>query len=321
MSPVRRTPALFVLSTGLAALPAQVAFHDPDGRALVAADAEVETLAACLRYADGPVWVASAHKLVFTDSGAGKLLQWTADQGVTFVADCESGGGNALDPQGRLVSCQLLSRNLVLRDVDLTPIVLVCRYDGKRFNSPGDLAVRKDGTLWFTDPDYGLAGRRREQEGNRVYRFDPVSRSVWVVQCDFDEPDGICFAPDHERIYIADSGRRHRIGAFPVEAGGTLGAALFWIDGAANGLRCDVQGNLYAAAQDGIRIFSPDGRHLVTVSFPQVPNHCAFGGIDRTELFVTAGPLLCRVAVRVPGAPLPPFEPAAGGIGSAPYVR
>jgi gluconolactonase len=198
----------------------------------------------------------------------------------------------------------------VRREADGTVTVLAARHDGKLLNSPNDVALHNDGTLWFTDPSYGLGKRKKEQVGNFVYRVVPGSGAVAIVQREFDQPNGICFSPDHSRLYIADSGKQQRIGAFPVAKDGTLGDALFWMAGGADGMRCDVLGNLYATARDGVRIFAPSGQLLVTVPMPEAPTNCAFGGAHGTTLFVTCRSRLCRVEVEQQGAAVPPLAPA-----------
>jgi gluconolactonase len=221
------------------------------------------------------------------------------------------GNGNTLDLQGRLITCQHEARNVVRREADGTWTVLAERFDGKAFNSPNDVAVRNDGTIWFTDPTYGLERRKSEQKDNGVYRLDPASGAVTMVQTEFHEPNGICFAPDQQRVYVADSGRKARIGAFPIEKNGTLGKAVFWIEGGADGMRCDQQGNLWAAQFDSIHVFSPEGKRLLEIECPELPTNCAFGGADGKTLFVTARRFLLSMPVKVAGAPVPPPVPNA----------
>jgi len=296
----------------LAALaPAQVMLLDPAGGQLVRADAKWQLLANDLTFSEGPVWLAASKQLLFSDIPKGKLRQWTADKGVQDHLATEQGNGNTLDLQGRLISCQHGARNVVRREPDGKVTVLADRFDDKPFNSPNDVVVRNDGTIWFTDPTYGLAKRKQEQKGCHVYRLDPATGAVTVVQTDFDQPNGICFAPDHQRVYIADSGKRQRIGAFPVGEDGVLGAPLFWIDGGADGIRCDQHGNLWAAAgPSGIRAFSPAGKPLLEIECDQIPTNLTFGGDDGKTLFVTARTLLLSMPVLVAAAPMPEPAPA-----------
>ena len=296
-----------VCSVFAAALPAQVTLHDPAGKELVAVDVEIEKLGGGMQFVEGPVWLADEGALVFSDIPRGKLLRWTAKDGVVEWRDSEQSNGNTLDLKGRLISCQHAGRNIVRHEEDGKVTVLASSYDGKSLNSPNDAAVRSDGSIWFTDPTYGLRGRKQEQNGNFVYRLDPGTGDIAIVQRDFDMPNGICFSPNQQTLYIADSGSKQRVGAFGVLPGGTLGEPLFWLDGGADGIRCDERGNLYTTARDGVRIYSPTGTHLATIKLPEVPANCAFGGDDLRDLFVTARTSLYRVRLLV-GAP-PVFDP------------
>lgn len=306
---VRTASWLFVgFSGGL--LPAQVELLDPSAKDLLEADAKIETLSSDLQFCEGPVWLAAEQALVFSDIPAGKLLRWTAKDGVKEWQRSENSNGNTLDLEGRLLSCQHQARNVVRREADGKLTVLADRHDGKLLNSPNDVVVRTDGSIWFTDPTYGLGKRQREQPGSLVFRLDPTTQTLAVVQSDFSEPNGLCFSPDHQRLYIADSGRKQRIGAFPVQADGTLGKPDFWIEGGSDGMRCDRLGNLYTTCLEGVRVFSPAGKHLLTIALDEIPTNCAFGGEAGTDLFVTARKHLYRVPLRVAGAAMPPVAPA-----------
>lgn len=304
----RTTAVAFVCSL----LPAQVQFHHEDGKALVAADVKVERLATGHQFLEGPVWLPSEQALLFSDIPKRQWLRWTEAGGAAVFKTSAGANGNTLDLDGRVLSCQHEDRNLVRHEADGTLAVLVDRHDGRRLNSPNDVAVRGDGTIWFTDPTYGLGRREREQDGNFVYRFDPATRELRVVQRDFDQPNGLCFAPDQQRLYVADSGGRQRIGAFPVLANGDLGPPAFWLEGGADGIRCDRAGNLYTTARDGIRIHRPDGVHLCTIALPEVPANCAFGGAEGRTLYVTARTSLYALPVSNAGAPVPPPRLLAG---------
>ena len=261
------------------ALPAQVEQHDPAAAQLVARDAEVEKLGGGMEFTEGPVWMPEQQALVFSDIPRSELLRWTAAGGVREWRVSAQSNGNTRDPLGRLLSCQHGARNLVRYEADGAVTVLAEAFGGKPLNSPNDLAVNRDGDLWFTDPTYGLRGREREQPGNYVY-YLPSGGSPVVVQREFDMPNGVCLSPSEETLYVADSGKKQRIGAFAIRADGTLSEPLFWIPTGADGLRCDARGNLYAACRDGVRVYSARGEHLATVRLPEVPANLAFGGAD-----------------------------------------
>ncbi|MCR9243809.1 MAG: SMP-30/gluconolactonase/LRE family protein [bacterium] len=303
----RDLPSLLALiSTAITSATAQVEIHDPRGRELVVADAKIERLGAGMKFVEGPVWLPNERALVFSDIPRGKLMRWTAATGVAEWRDSEQSNGNTLDREGRLLSCEHRARRIVRYGADGEPTVLLERFDGKRLNSPNDLAVRFDGSIWFTDPPYGLRGRAPEQPGNFVYRLEPKTGAVTVMQREFDKPNGICFAPDHVRIYIADSGEKQRVGAFAVQADGALSRPLFWLAGGADGMRCDRAGNLWRTTRSGVLVHSPRGELLATIRLPEVPANCAFGGADGKSLFVTARTSLYRVPVQITGAACPP---------------
>ncbi len=297
----------FVL-LAVSTLPAQVTFHNDRGKELLAADVRIERIATGLKFTEGAVWIPAEKVLVFSDIPAKVWLRWNpeakeAERLVQWKPSAAS-NGNTLDLDGTLLSCQHEARNLVRHEADGTTKVLVDAHDGKPLNSPNDLMVRSDGTVWFTDPTYGLGKREKAQAGNFVYRFDPKTKEVKVVQRDFDMPNGLCFSPDQSRLYVADSGSKQRVGAFPVVAEG-LGEATFWLEGGADGIRCDAAGNLWTTARDGVRVYGTDGVHLATVKLPENPSNCAFGGSDLLTLFVTARTSVYSFAVRTAGAPVP----------------
>ncbi len=304
-SPDMKTLALACLCCAVFPLHAQVTITDPAALSLVAADAKVEKLAGGLKFTEGPVWLPDRKILVFSDIPAAALMQWSEAGGVAKFRPSENANGNTLDAAGRLITCQHSARNIVRTEKDGTLTVLVDRHEGKRFNSPNDVAVKSDGTLWFTDPPYGLPkGQAKELEGNWVYRFDPATKRTTVVCKDFDMPNGIAFSPDEARLYIADSGKGQRVGAFEVKPDGTLGTALWWAEGGSDGMRVDGKGNLYTTAADGVRIYNPDGKRLATIAIPEQPANCAFGGEDFKTLFITARTGLYRVRLNVAGARL-----------------
>jgi gluconolactonase len=296
-----------VLTFLLAALPlhAQVKIEDPSAEALVAPDAEIKKLAGDMKFTEGPVWIAGEKKLIFSDIPSAKLMQWTADKGLSEFRPSENSNGNTLDQEGRLVTCQHSGRNVVRTEKDGKITVLADKYDGKKLNSPNDVVVKSDGTLWITDPPYGVPrDQKKEQEGNWVYRLDPKDGKMTIVSKDFDMPNGLAFSPDEKRLYIADSGKGRRVGAFDVKDDGTLSAAVFWMEGGSDGLRVDASGNVYTTTGDGVRIFNPAGKRIATIKFPEGPANCAFGGDDMKTLFVTARTGLYSIQLKVAGNPL-----------------
>jgi gluconolactonase len=273
-------------------------------RQLVAPDAEVTRLASDMMFVEGPVWRADdGGHLIFSDIPANELKRWDPAGGVrTFRAPSGPANGNTLDREGRLVSAQHDGR-VTRTEADGTVVTLVEEYMGNRLSSPNDVVVRSDGTIWFTDPTYGLDGRERETPGNYVYRLDPTTGNLTPVVTDAEQPNGLCFSPDESTLYLADSGlgTRH-IRAFQVGGDDSLtgGAVLTSIDrGAPDGIRCDERGNVWSSAGDGVRIYSPAGERIGTILVPESPANLEFGGPDGRTIYITARTSLYSVPVLV----------------------
>ena len=268
--------------------------------------AKVEKLAGGMKFIEGPVWISEKKTLIFSDIPNSVLMQWSKDAGLKEYRKTQSANGNTLDLNGQIVSCQHTGRNIVREEKDGTISVVIATFDGKKFNSPNDLAIKTDDSIWFTDPPYGTPkGEAKELEGNWVYRFVPETKATTVVSKEFNMPNGIVFSPDEKRLYIADSGKPGRVGAFDVKSDGTLSAAIWWADGGADGIRVDALGNLYTTAADGVRIYSPEGKKIATIEVPEVPANLEFGGDDRKTLFITARTSLYSVPMKVAGAVRP----------------
>jgi gluconolactonase len=170
--------------------------------------ARVERLATGMQFVEGPVWMPEGY-LVFSDIPANELKRWDAKGGVTtFRKPSNNANGNTLDRGGQLLTAEHGAHRISRTRADGAVETLVDKFEGRNLNSPNDVVVKSDGSIWFTDPDYGLGGRTKEQAGNYVYRLDPVSKQLTPVIKDFDKPNGLCFSPDESKLYVADSGRR-----------------------------------------------------------------------------------------------------------------
>jgi gluconolactonase len=272
----------------------------------ISADARVEKVAGDFKFTEGPVWVPQdGGYLIFSDIPANELKRWDAKSGITiFRRPSNHANGNTIDNEGRLITCEHSGRRLSIWEKDGTINPLVEKSDGKRFNSPNDVAVTSDGTLWFTDPDYGLGGNSREQKGNFVYRFNPKFGSASPMVTDFDKPNGICFSPDERKVYVADSGKPHHIRVFDVTPNEPVrnGKVLCTIEqGVPDGIRCDDAGRIWSSAGDGVHIFASDGTLIGKILTPEPAANLAFGGTDGRTLFITARTSVYSVGTLVKG--------------------
>lgn len=295
---------------------------DPRFHAHVIPIAWLETLHTGMRWAEGPVWFADMRCLIWSDIPNNRLMRWSEASGAVevFRADSNFANGNTRDPQGRLVSCEHRTRRVTRTEPDGRITVLVDRYQGKRLNSPNDVVVKSDGTIWFTDPTYGISaayeGGKAEGElgGNHVFRFDPRDGGLTIVADDFRQPNGLAFSPDESLLYIADSGfignpdwPRH-IRAFEVHDDGTLagGHVLTEVSPhAPDGFRVDVDGNIWSSAGDGVHCYTPQGELIGKVRVPDRVGNLTFGGAARNRLFICGHSSLYSVFVNTSGAQRP----------------
>lgn len=285
---------------------------DPAFERLVANDAALRRLATGLKFTEGPAWVPANDGdgfLLFSDIPASTLYRIdTAGTLSVFRQPSDNANGNTLARDGRIITCEHGSR-VVTVTVPSKPAekqTLVARHDGKRFNSPNDVVEKSDGTIWFTDPPYGLPkGSPKEQDGHFVFRLDPKTGATTIVASDFDMPNGLCFSPDEKRLYVADSGKPRHIRVFDVQPDGTLkgGEVFCTIDaGVPDGIRCDEFGNLWSSSGDGVQVFDPTGRRIGRILVPETAANLCFGGKENRTLFITARTSVYAIDVRVRGA-------------------
>ncbi|HWN96279.1 MAG TPA: SMP-30/gluconolactonase/LRE family protein [Methylomirabilota bacterium] len=276
----------------------------------VSANARVGKLATDMAFLEGPTWHADGF-LVFSDIPHNELKKWTPGEGVTtFRKPSRNANGNTTDAQGRLITAEHTGRRLAVTEKDGSLKTLVSECNGKKFNSPNDVVVKSDGTVWFTDPPYGLPkGETKEQEGNYVFRFDPRANKTTVVATNCDMPNGLVFSPDEKRLYVADSsGAQRHIRVFDVKADGTLqgGEVFCKIDkGGPDGIRCDAEGRVWSSAGDGVHIFAPDGSLIGKILVPESAANLCFGGPDGKTLFITARKSLYSIPVLATAAKRP----------------
>lgn len=268
---------------------------------IVSPDTEVRKLGGGMKFTEGPVWIPSKKMVVFSDIPNSVLMEWTKEGGLKEHRKVEQSNGNLLDLEGYLLTCQHAGRNVIKTDGAGKVTVLADKFDGKKLNSPNDLAIRSNGEIWFTDPSYGLRGKPGEIDGKWVYRLTPDGK-VSVLYKGHDMPNGIAFSPDEKRVYIADTGKVGKIRAFDVTEKGMLGEPVFEIDIRCDGMCIDTEGNIYTTSRGGIHVFDKDGKKLGVIETPEHPANVCFGGGQYDTLFITARTGLYSVVTKAKGA-------------------
>ena len=267
------------------------------------------------RWSEGPVYFSEGDYVVWSDIPNDRMMRWSASGASVFREPAGYTNGNYLDRQGRLVSCEHGNRRVSRTEPDGTVVTLVDSYQGKRLNSPNDLVVKSDDTIWFTDPPYGILsdyeGHKADSELGAcyVFRFDPATGELRIVGDDFDRPNGICFSPDESVLYVADTGEPRNIRAFDVLDGERLTNSRLFAEvrpGMADGFRVDTAGNLFTSAWDGIQVYSPAAELLGKILVPvQRTANCVFGGPDKSRLYIAADTSLYSVRLNTTGAQTP----------------
>ena len=287
-------------------------------RSLLAPGARLRPLWTGGAWCEGPVWLSATREVVFSDIPGDRMLAWSAaDARVrVFRAPSRFANGNAVDAAGRLVTCEHGSRSVVRLEADGRTRTLAERHDGRRLNSPNDVAVAPDGAFWFTDPPYGILSSveghaaAAELDGHYLFRLD-VHTGVLAVAADgFEAPNGLAFSPNGSVLYVSDTGRgiggrNHHVVAFDVGADARLGSQrVFAIiePGRADGMAVDELGRLWAATDASVQVFDPDGHLAGRVPLPEKGSNCCFGGDAGTTLFVTAGGSLYAIETAARGA-------------------
>jgi gluconolactonase len=300
---------------------------DPRFGKYVLGNAAVERLYTGTRWSEGPVWFGDGGYLLWSDIPNNRMLRWmeaTGDVDV-FRSPSNYSNGNYRDRQGRLLTCEHDTRRVTRTEYDGTITVLMDGFQGKKLNAPNDLAVHSDGAIWFSDPGYGIMS---DYEGHKaafelpavVYRLDPKTREATVVASDMDKPNGICFSPDEKKLYIVDTGApRHEGGPHPIRVydvvdgvrlkNGRLFANM--APGSSDGIRCDVDGNVWSAAGwagegfNGVHVFAPGGTLIGKIHLPETCANLCFGGVKKNRLFMAASQSLYAVYVNTQGAQMP----------------
>jgi len=290
--------------------------HDERFRAMVLPNARLETLGSGYRWLEGPVWFADHDCLYVSDLPSDRVLRWSEGAGVTVHRQPAGfANGRARDRAGRLLTCSHQHRCVSRIELDGTVTDLASHFEGKRLNSPNDIACRSDGTIWFSDPHYGIetdyeGGKQVPELPPTLYRLDPASGELAVAADDFEGPNGLAFSPDERTLYVAETGvnfaahPRQLIRRFAVAADGMLtgGEEFHRVSpGNADGLACDEAGNVWASAGDGVHCIAPDGTLLGRILVPAVVSNLCFGGRNRSRLFICASDMLLAIYTNVRG--------------------
>ncbi len=288
----------------------------------------LERLASGATWSEGPVWMHEDGSVLWSDIPANRMLRWHPRDGMSVWREhVEFTNGHTREADGSLLHCSHGQR-AVLRTrfkaglAEATDEVLVSHYQGRRLNSPNDVVVKRDGTIWFTDPPYGIVsnheGHQAESElgDNYVFRFDPASGALDVVSSFVEEPNGLAFSPDESVLYVSDTsaalrtdgGGNHHIVAFDVIAGRTLAnPRIFAVvsPGLSDGFRIDTRGWLYTSSADSVQVYHPDGTRLAAIAVPEKVGNLTFGGAQRDELYICASTSLYRIRLNARGIQTP----------------
>ncbi len=302
-----------------------IAVFDPRFAAVAQGASGLERLCTGAVWSEGPVWMREDQSLLWSDIPNNRMLRWHADGGMTIWRDdAEFTNGHVREADGSLLHCSHGLRALVRTrfGANLKPLggeVLVSHYQGRRLNSPNDVVVKRDGSIWFTDPPYGILSNREghqaesELGANHVFRFDPERKTLEVASAFVEEPNGLAFSPDESLLYVSDTSAatrtdgsgNHHIVAFDVIGGQELtNPRLFAVvePGLADGFRVDVHGYLYTSSEDSVQVYHPDGTRIGRIAVPEKVGNLVFGGVNGNELFICASTSLYRVRLNTRGA-------------------
>jgi gluconolactonase len=281
-------------------------------------NAAIERLATGFRWAEGPVWFGDGRYLLWSDIPNNRIMRWDEETGAAsvFRKPSNHANGNTRDRRGRLVTGEHEGRRVTRTEYDGSITVILDRFDGKRLNSPNDVVVKSDDSIWFTDPPFGILGNYEGEKaapelGTNVYRVDGNSGTATVVADDVNGPNGLCFSPDETKLYVVESRARPRlIRVYDViEDGSKLAHGRVFInagDGTPDGFRCDVEGNLWCGwgmtpELNGVAIFAPDATMIGHIALPERSANLCFGGRKRNRLFMAASQSIYSVYVNTQG--------------------
>jgi gluconolactonase len=300
---------------------------DPRFHKYVLGSAALERLWTGARWTEGPVWFGDGRYLLFSDIPNNRMMRWVEETGEVsvFRSPSNNSNGNTRDGNGRLITCEHDSRRVTRTEHDGRLTVLMENYQGKCLNAPNDVVVHPDGHIWFTDPGYGILmnyeGHKAEFElDTAVYRLNPDTGEATIITTELEKPNGLCFSPDYNKLYITDTGASHdhdhphQIMMYDVVKGKKVENGHVFCnmgEGLADGIRCDVDGNIWSSAgwggvgYDGVHVFAPDGDLIGRIHLPEVVSNLCFGGAKRNRLFITGSQSLYAIYVETQGAQTP----------------
>ena len=291
---------------------------DPRFQHIKLGHAAIERVATGFRFTEGPAYFGGGRYLVFTDIPNDALLRWDEISGAVETLRSPAGypDGNTRDRQGRLVTCELGSRTLTRTEHDGTVTVLATHFEGVQLTGPNDVVVKSDGSIWFSDNGSGIRGNYLGDKAQaelpfRVYRLDPESGALTIAIGDMERPNGLCFSPNEDRLYVVDTPAGPRITrVYDMVDGMPANGRLLFDDtpGWADGIRCDTEGNVWCGmtggpGHDGVAIFAPDGTLIGRILLPERCANLAFGGRKRNRLFMTASQSVYALYVEAQGCP------------------
>jgi gluconolactonase len=297
----------------------RVRIVDPGFATYRLALAKVERIATGMRWCEGPVWFGDGRYLLWSDIPNNCLMKWEEETGAVsvFRKPSHNSNGNTRDRRGRLITCEHDARRVTRTEYDGAITVIADRYDGKPLNSPNDVVCKSDDSIWFTDPPFGILGHyeghpAKVELPTNVYRWDPQSRELTVVAGDIARPNGLAFSPDESKLYIVEAGVSPRvIRVYDVVDGARLANGRTLItaepDGTPDGLRVDVDGNLWIGwgmgreGLDGVSVFNPTGTPIGRIDLPERCGNLCFGGRNRNRLFMCGSTSMYSLFVNTQG--------------------
>lgn len=290
-----------------------VVIYDQRMHDLISEDAALQKLAEGTNHSEGPVYMPKDDSVIWSDVSGNRVYRWSPTKETAIIRDpSHYQNGNCRDREGRIVSCSHGQRAIIRRDYDGEWRVLVSHYRGNRLNSPNDLVVHSDGSIWFTDPPFGLTqpnegyGGQQDQPGSFVYRFDPVSKEIVAVIKEMERPNGLAFSSDEQILYVSDTSQvnyaqgHHYIRAYEIIGTQASNGRVFAKvePGQPDGIKVDAAGNVFASSADSVQVYASDGTCLGKILVPEVCANLTFGGQDSKSLFITAGKSLYSITLK-----------------------